>query len=120
LRRTSRGRVWADLGGFGRIWESIHLAKSKLEVAVERHVDALNDAQRELVLSQFSLYKSNKARLAELKSRIDKVDSRPAASLDDVRAKQAQRSTLSYEYNQLATANSRIASDLFIFLEEGR
>ena len=96
------------------------MAKSKLELAIERHVDVLNDAQRELVLSQFSIYKQNKARLADIKSEMDRADSRQATTLDEVRAKQTTRSTLSYEYNQLATANSRIASDLFKFLEEGR
>ena len=94
--------------------------KSKLERAVEAHASTLNDARRELVLSQLSVYKANNARMAGLKSDMERADSRPAATLDEVRAKQATRSALAYEYNQLATTNSKLASDLFKFLEEGR
>ena len=91
--------------------------KSKLERAGEMHVERLGDAQRELVLSQLSVYRGNNARMSEIKDRLS-ADSSSAATLDEVRAKQATRSTLSYEYNQLATANSRIAAELFDLLEE--
>jgi len=91
--------------------------KSKLEQAVEKHSAHLGDARRELVMTQFSVYKQNNARMAEIKQSIAKVDSMKASTLDEVRYKQAQRSALSYEYNQLATANSRVASDLFSVLE---
>lgn len=94
------------------------MSKSKLEIAVEKHAGRLGDAQRELVKSQFSIYKQNKARLAEIKDRLKTVDAMQTVTLDEVRAKQAQRSSLSYEYNQIATANSRIAAELFDFLEE--
>ena len=94
------------------------MAKSKLEQAIERQSDGLNDAQRELVRSQFSVYKRNGTRMAAIKDQQTAADAMPAATLDEVRAKQAARSTLSYEYNQLATANSRIAADLFELLEE--
>ena len=106
------GRIWADLGA--------HLAKSKLDRAVEEHVGNLNDAQRELVLSQFSIYKQNKARLSELKDRMSAADGARTSTLAELRAKQATRSSLACEYNQLATANSRLASDLFNLLEERR
>ena len=92
--------------------------KSKLEQAVERQSESLNDAQRELVRSQFAIYKKNKERLAWIESRLDAVNSRPAASLEEVRRKQAERSTLAYEHNQLSTANSRIASELIDFFKE--
>ena len=69
-------------------------------------------------MSQFSVYKQNKARMAAIKDQQAAVESAPTSTLDEVRAKQAQRSALSCEYSQLATTNSRIAADLFDFLEE--
>ena len=92
--------------------------KSKLERAVERRAESLNDAQRELVLSQLSVYRRNMARLARVESELDAANSRQARSLDEVRAKQSLRATLSHEVNQLATANSRIAAELNEFLKE--
>jgi len=89
------------------------LAKSKLEQAVEARAGALNDAQRELVLSQFSTYKRNKARMAEIESKLKMLDSKDTVTRDELRMKQAERSTLTYELNQLATANSRISAELF-------
>jgi len=94
------------------------LTKSKLELAVERHVCQLGEAQRELVMSQFSTYKQNRSRLADIYERLKSIDSIQAVTLDEVRYKQAQRASLSYEHNQLSTANSKIAAELFKFLEE--
>lgn len=96
------------------------MAKSKLEKAIDERAGALGAAQAELVRSQYAVYRQNKARLAELKERMKLVDGANVSTLDEVRAKQATRSTLSYEYNQLAVVNSRIASDLFALLEERR
>jgi len=92
--------------------------KSKLEQAVDRRAATLGDAQRELVLSQFSVYKQNKQRLADLKDRMVAIDSFRTASLEEVRFKQAQRASFAYEKNQLETANSKIAADLFELLKE--
>ena len=91
--------------------------KSKLEQAVEKKAESLNEARRELIMSQLAIYKQNNSRLAEIKNQQATVEARQTVKLDEVRAKQAQRAALSYEYNQLATANSRIAADLFDFLE---
>lgn len=92
--------------------------KSKLEQAVEEYAARLNDAQREIVKSQLSEYKRNSARLARIDDEIRAVNARPTVTREEVRTKQAERSALSYEYNQLATANSRIAGELFDFMKE--
>lgn len=87
--------------------------KTKLEQAIEERASTLNDAQRELVMSQFSTYKRNRARMAEIDSQLKILNSMHTATREEVRMKQAERSTLSYEHNQLATANSKIAAELF-------
>ena len=92
--------------------------RSKLEQAVERQIGNLNEAQRELVRSQLSVYRRNDARLAHIEAEIRRVDSEVTPTRDGVREKQAKRASLSYEHNQLSTANSKIAADLFDFLEE--
>lgn len=92
--------------------------KSKLEQAVERQIDSLNDAQKELVRTQLSQFRRNDARLAQVEAEIRNVDSSPAHTRAEVRERQAARAALSYEHNQLSTANSRIADSLFDFLEE--
>ena len=92
--------------------------KSKLEQAVDKRAAMLGDAQRELVLSQFSVYKQNKQRLADIKDRMVSIDSVGTATLEEVRFKQAQRASLAYEKNQIETANSKIAADLFELLKE--
>ena len=92
--------------------------KSRLEQAVEKKASELNDAQRELVMSQLSVYKKNAARLTKVEDEMCAVDSMVPTTRDELRKKQSQRSTLAYERNQLTTANSRIASDLFEFMKE--
>ena len=92
--------------------------KTKLEQAVEEQASSLNDARRELVLSQFSIYKRNRARMFEIESSLKMISARQTSTGDEVKVKHAERSSLSYEYNQLATANSRIASELFDLLGE--
>lgn len=78
----------------------------------------MNGAQREIVKSQLAEYRRNSARLARLDDEIRAVNARPTVTRDEVRVKQAERSALSYEYNQLATANSRIAGELFDLVKE--
>jgi hypothetical protein len=93
--------------------------KSKLEQAVENQIANLNDAQRELVLSQFSIYKQNKAAIAEIDSKLPLLEPKYAHSIDEVKMQQTQRMSLTYERNQLATANSKIATELFALLSGG-
>lgn len=118
---SSLNLVWADLGAFGRIWALFgrsRVAKSKLERAVEERASDLNDAQKELVMSQLSAYRKNLARLSKVESEIAAVNAVQAATREDVRLKQARRASLTYEHGQLTTANSRIAADLNEFLKE--
>ena len=89
------------------------MTKSKLELAVEQHAESLNAAQRELVMSQFATYKRNRAQMADIDSKLKMVNAMTTTTREELRAKQSERSTLSYEYNQLATANSKIAAELF-------
>lgn len=92
--------------------------KSKLEQAVERQANNLNEAQKELVMSQFSVYKRNKARLAEIDATMAVMGSKAVSNVEELRFSQAQRSALAYEKNQLETSNSQIATELFNYLEE--
>lgn len=92
--------------------------KSKLEQAVERQAALLNEAQREIVLSQLSVYKQNAARMAKISDELVAVNARATVTRDELRAKQSDRASLVYEQNQLSTANSKIATDLFNFLKE--
>lgn len=92
--------------------------KSKLEQAVEKRAASLNEAQRELVLSQLAVYKRNNARLAQVESELNAWNSRKCVTTEEVRVKQSQRATLSHEINQLSTANSKIAAELFDFMKE--
>ena len=92
--------------------------KSKLEQAVEKRAASLNEAQREIVLSQLSVYKQNSARLAKISDELVAVNARTTVTRDEVRMKQSDRASLAYEQNQLSIANSKIAFDLFNFMEE--
>ena len=94
------------------------MTKTNLELAVKKQADCMNDAQKEIILPQFSIYKQNKDRLAEIKSQLVILGKKPPVTLDEVRFVQSQRAALIYEQNQLATANSKIASDLFMQLKE--
>lgn len=93
-------------------------SKSKLEQAVEERTSSFNEAQRELVMKQLSTYRRNCARMADIDSRLRAIDARQPVTREEMRVKQAERSTLSYEYNQIATANSRISAELFSQLED--
>ncbi len=105
------GAIWGEIGQFG---ERSRLAtKSKLEQAVEKQASCLNDAQRHLVMSQFSDYKENKARISEIDDRIEMMDVQVLANPELEKLKLAQRSTLVSERNQLKEANAAIAAKLF-------
>jgi hypothetical protein len=91
--------------------------KSKLEQAVERQASSLNDAQRELTLSQFSDFKRNKSRIAQIEDVMRMMDANPAQDGDV-----ARRMQLASERAQLIEANNSLASNLFAQLgdKEGR
>ena len=93
-------------------------SKTKLELAVEKHASNMNDAQKELVMSQLSTYRRNMARLSQIESELAALDAMPAVNREEVRYKQAQRMTISHEHSQLAMANSKIAAELFEFMKE--
>lgn len=94
--------------------------KTNLEQAVRKRAANLNDAQREIVLSQFGIYKENKDRLSEIRSQLAMLGSKQPATLEDMKLVQSQRAALVYEQGQLSTANSNIAANLFRQLEEDR
>lgn len=85
---------------------------------MERRVESLGDAQKELVMAQYATYKRNRERMAKLQDKIAVIDAGSYHTMDEMRIKQAERSTMAYEYAQLATANSRISAELFGFLGE--
>lgn len=89
------------------------MAKSKLEKAIEEQVDKLTPAQAELVRSQYATYKRNKRKMAELDDKLNAVNSQPATTREELRVRQSERSTITYEYGQLSAANSRISAELF-------
>ena len=91
--------------------------KSKLVKAVEERASALNDAQREIVMSQLGVYKRNEARLAKAEAELNLVNARGTATLQELRAKQAQRATLVHEIKELSTANSLISAEILKFME---
>lgn len=91
--------------------------KSKLETAVEKHAGRLNDARRELVLSQFSVYKRNRARILQIEETLGLMDAQPVSGPDGARVHLAQRTALASERNGLVEANNAIASSLFSQLE---
>lgn len=86
--------------------------KTKLEQAVERQADSLSEAQKELALSQCAAYKRNRDRISQLEGKIAAIDACPYHTMDEMRVKQAERSSLAYERAQLMAANSRIAFEL--------
>lgn len=92
--------------------------KSKLEQAVEARAGELNDAQRELVKTQLASFKRNRDRMNAIADRLRTLDSTSYATMDEMRARQSERMSLAYEYNQLATANSDISEKLFGFMEK--
>ena len=84
--------------------------KSKLEQAVEAQASNLNDAQREIVMSQFKLYKQNRARISEIGDELRA--SRRAAPVES-KAQVARNMALVNEMSQLVNANNGIAANLF-------
>ena len=87
--------------------------KSKLERAVEDGAGRLNDAQREIVLSQLRDYKRNRARIDVIDSTLSSMDKLPVAGVDGARVSLAQRTALVAERGKLAEANNAISSRLF-------
>lgn len=90
------------------------MSKSKLEAAIARQAAKLDEAQRELVMSQYSTYKWNKSRMTQIEQQLHLMDVRPGA--EDMKTQVYIRKALTSERNQLATANNSIASKLFMQL----
>lgn len=105
------GAIRGDIGQFGG--RSQLATKSKLEQAVEKQASCLNNAQRHLVMSQFSDYKDNKARISEIDDRLGMMDVQILANPEQEKLKLAQRSNLISERSQLKEANASIAAKLF-------
>ena len=91
--------------------------KSKLRQAIEKQADELSDAQKELVLSQFSTYEWNKARMRQIEDIFRMMDLHPASDLKELKAETARRKALSSERTQLSNANNSISSKLFMQLK---
>lgn len=92
--------------------------KSKLEQAVEKQAEGLNDVQRRLVMSQFSDFKRNKARIAEIDDKVGALDVQMLANPEQEKLRLAQRATLVSERSHLVEANNGIAANLFDQLGE--
>ena len=86
--------------------------KSKLEQAVETQAANLNDAQREIVRSQFREYKRNRARITEIDDELRSAQMRSKSGADP-KALVARNMALANERTQLVTANNDIAAKLF-------
>lgn len=93
------------------------MAKTKLEKAVEQGTTSLNDAQREIVMSQFRDYKRNKARITEIADLLG--TKRSTVSSSDARALAAERAVLANEQAALMKANAEISDKLFNQLSDG-
>ena len=111
------GRFGAIRGVFGK---GPMATKSKLDLAVEKHAGRLNDAQRELVLSQLSDHKRNRARIAQIEETLRLMDVQPVSGPDGTKVHLAQRMSLTSERAQLIDTNNGIASRLFEQLREDR
>jgi len=91
--------------------------KSKLEQAIEKQAQSLGDAQRELVMSQFSTYKWNKDRMRQIENQLKIIEFKtPPSDPKEMKAQLAYRKALTAERNQLTTANNSISSKLFMQL----
>ena len=72
----------------------------------------MDPAQRELMLSQFALYKKNRIRIREIEDRQAAMAASPVSD-------KSERAALSIEHNQLSMANSRIFRDIYELLDKG-
>jgi len=87
--------------------------KSKLEQAVEKQASDLNEAQKELVKSQFSEFKRNKARIMQIDDILESPVAAQESDGDKAKLQIAKRMALTSERSQLVTTNNEIASTLF-------
>lgn len=95
---------------------SAEIGRSELELAVEKQAGDLQDAQRELVLSQFGTYMWNLGRMRDIEAELEGLDIDVEQDPKVFRNKLALKKTLTVERNQLATANNSISSKLFMQL----
>jgi len=108
-----------EQGDLGRFRERSQVAtRSKLEQAIKDHAESLNDAQRELVMSQFSDLKRNKERIAKIEETLKMMDAQPVVGPDGTKVHLAQRMSLASERSQLIETNNSIASALFSQLKD--
>ena len=114
--RSLAGRFRAKTGRFGE--RSRVATKSKLEQAVERQAENLNEVQRHLVMSQLSDFKRNKARMAEIDDKVGMMDVQMLASPEKKEFRLAQRQNLIEERGYLSEANIKIAANLFAQLSQ--
>jgi hypothetical protein len=89
------------------------LAKTKLERAVETQASELNDAQRELVLSQYRDYKRNRERISRIDETLKMIDLQPVVGPDGAKVHLASRMQLADERSRLMEVNNGIAAKLF-------
>lgn len=87
--------------------------KTKLEQAVEAQASGMNDAQREIVMSQLRDLRRNGARITKIDDALRAMDMQPASDADAARVSLAQRTALVAERGKLAEANDAIKNSLF-------
>ena len=87
--------------------------RSKLEQAVEKKATDLNEAQQELVRSQFTEYKKNKARISQIEDLLGTAHIANTSDPEQAKVHIANRMALASERSQLVTTNNEIASTLF-------
>lgn len=92
--------------------------KTKFDQTIEQQLSKLNNAQREVAQAQFSIYKKNRSRISDIDTELEAIRATSAQTMDAFKYKQTKITTLAYERGQLAMANSKIAADLFDFLED--
>ena len=93
--------------------------KTKLEQAVEARAAGMNDAQRELVLSQLRDFRRNRARISKIDDTLAAMDRQPVAGPDGARVHLAQRTALVAERGKLAEDNTAIRARLYEQMGDG-
>lgn len=86
--------------------------KNKLEREIENQAAQLSAAQREIVLSQFSDYKRNKARIAAIEDLLN-APRKTQVTTSAANAEAAAIRDLTRERAQLMAVNNEIAAKLF-------
>jgi hypothetical protein len=69
-------------------------------------------------MTQLCTYRQGLAQLARISEELKSVNAKQAVTFEQLRAKQAQRASLTYEQGQVASSNAAIAEGLFRFLKK--